>query len=225
MYPNFLLEKELGGFVIGIDEVGRGALAGPVIVSAVLCPYQACFANSKSEEEYCLNLFSGVNDSKKLSSVKRESIFNVLSQYVSYSIGIATAYEVDKHNVLQATFIAMKRAIINLEYLIEKDNILNKGINYTIIVDGNIVPEIGDYKVLPVVKGDSKSMTIATASILAKVIRDRMMIKLHNDFPIYNWHKNKGYGTKEHIKALLEEGKSIEHRESFIKFMYNQAIT
>lgn len=180
--------------ICGIDEVGRGPLAGPVFASAVILP-TGC-------------VIPGVNDSKKLSPKKREESFAIIKEKaVGWAIGFATEQEIDQINILQATFLAMRRAV---EALPKKPDLA--------LVDGNRTPFLGDgIKVRTIVKGDGSSESIAAASIMAKVSRDRLMIKLDKLYPEYGFTRNKGYGTAEHVKALLQYGPCPIHRTSFLK--------
>ncbi len=178
--------------ICGIDEAGRGPLAGPVFAAAVVLPQ---------------NFFiEGINDSKKLSEKKREALFDVIQkEALSYSIGFATEKEIDSINILQATFLAMKRAYDGLN--IKSDYAL---------VDGNRMPPLGVDTQL-IVKGDSLSANIAAASILAKVSRDRLMVEIDQIYPEYQFSKHKGYGTALHIEKLKKHGPCPIHRCSFLK--------
>lgn len=180
--------------ICGIDEVGRGPLAGPVFASAVILPV-GC-------------VIPGVNDSKKLSPKKREELFDVIkTKAVGWAVGFATEQEIDKINILQATFLAMRRAV---EALPTKPDLA--------LVDGNRTPFLGDgIEVRTIIKGDGSSESIAAASIMAKVSRDRLMIKLDQLYPEYGFARNKGYETAEHVKALLQCGPCPIHRTSFLK--------
>ncbi|CAB1249155.1 ribonuclease HII, degrades RNA of DNA-RNA hybrids [Ruminococcaceae bacterium BL-4] len=180
--------------ICGIDEVGRGPLAGPVFASAVILPV-GC-------------VIPGVNDSKKLSPKKREELFAVIkTKAVGWAVGFATEQEIDEINILQATFLAMRRAV---EALPTKPDLA--------LVDGNRTPFLGDgINVRTIIKGDGSSESIAAASIMAKVSRDHLMIKLDELYPEYGFARNKGYGTAEHVKALLQYGPSPIHRTSFLK--------
>lgn len=189
------IEEELinkGKTVIaGIDEAGRGPLAGDVFAAAVILP-----------RGY---MIEGLNDSKKLSEKKREALFDVITENaLSYGIGRATAREIDEINIRQATFLAMRRAVAALN--IKPDFAL---------VDGNAMENLG-VEFECVVKGDAKCMSIAAASILAKVSRDRYMMALHDRYPEYNFAKHKGYGTREHMDAVLKYGACEEHRKTFL---------
>ncbi len=188
------LAKQRGYNVIcGVDEAGRGPLAGPVCAAAVILP-------EGLEIE-------GVNDSKKLSEKKREALFDVIKEKaLAYSIAFGTLEEIEEFNILEATFIAMSRAIDGLE--IKPDFAL---------IDGNRAPKGIKVPCETVVKGDAKSMSIAAASILAKVTRDRLMENYAKEYPQYNFAKHKGYGTKEHTSLIIEHGPSPIHRMSFLK--------
>lgn len=181
--------------VCGVDEAGRGPLAGPVCAAAVILPEGM--------------IIDGVNDSKKLSEKKRESLFDVIrEQALSYSIAYATVDEIEEINILNATMLAMRRAIDGLD--IKADYAM---------IDGNKIPPI-DIDAECIVKGDAKSMSIACASILAKVSRDRLLYKYAEEYPMYGFDKHKGYGTKVHREAILKYGPCPYHRKSFLKKLY-----
>lgn len=181
--------------VCGVDEAGRGPLAGPVCAAAVILPEGV--------------IIDGVNDSKKLSEKKRESLFDVIrEQALSYSIAYATVDEIEEINILNATMLAMRRAIDGLD--IKADYAM---------IDGNKIPPI-DIDAECIVKGDAKSMSIACASILAKVSRDRLLYKYAEEYPTYGFDKHKGYGTKVHREAILKYGPCPYHRKSFLKKLY-----
>ena len=177
--------------VCGVDEAGRGPLAGPVCAAAGILPTDKCI--------------EGVNDSKKLSEKKREALFEVIkAEAVSYSIAFATVEEIEEMNILNATMLAMKRAVEGLPVPAD----------YAMI-DGNRLPDLS----VPsrfIVKGDAKSMSIACASILAKVSRDRLLYEYAKEYPQYQFDKHKGYGTKAHVAALKEYGPCPYHRMSFL---------
>ena len=176
--------------IAGIDEVGRGPLAGPVVACAIILP-----------KEFYLE---EITDSKKLSSRKREELFNIIKkEAVSIGLGLVREDVIDLINIRQATFLAMKKAISRLK--IQPDHVL---------VDGEKIPQI-DIPQIPIVKGDTLSFTISSASIIAKVTRDRLMDKYHNFWPEYNFRGHKGYGTKEHILSLEKYGICPIHRKSF----------
>ena len=189
MEPSYKFDEAYESPIIGVDEVGRGPLAGPVISAAIIL-------NKEIIPE-------GINDSKKLSKKKRIIINEQLISHNSYAIGIATVEEIDKINILQASLLSMKRAILGL-------NIAPK----SILVDGNKLPDL-EYKMYPIVKGDSKSVSIAAASIIAKVYRDKLMEDLSIQYPGYYWEKNSGYGTKQHLLALNNLGVTPIHRKTF----------
>lgn len=181
--------------VCGVDEAGRGPLAGPVCAAAVILPREL--------------EIPGLNDSKKLSEKKREELFDVIKEKaLTYGIAFADVAEIEEHNILAATFIAMNRAIAQLTP--EPDIAL---------IDGNRTLGINMLS-RSVVKGDSKCADIAAASILAKVTRDRYMMEMAEKFPQYHFDKHKGYGTKLHYEALREFGPSEIHRLSFLKKMH-----
>lgn len=180
------------GIICGIDEAGRGPLAGSVYAAAVIL----------SDDVF----IDGLNDSKKLSEKKREALFDeIIEKAVSFCIATATAQEIDELNILGATFLAMKRAVEGLS--VKPDFAL---------VDGNRLPEL-PCNAEAVVKGDSKSASIAAASILAKVARDKYMKELDERYPEYQFAKHKGYGTKLHYEMLAQYGMCPEHRRSFFK--------
>ncbi len=195
--PDFTYEKAAmeSGFklICGVDEAGRGPLAGPVCAAAVILPQD-------TEIE-------GLNDSKKLSEKKREALYDIIKEKaVAYSIAYGTLEEIEEFNILEATFIAMNRAIEGLE---TKPDFA--------LIDGNRVPKGIKIPCETVVKGDAKSSSIAAASILAKVTRDRLLLEYDEQYPQYNFKKHKGYGTKEHTDLILEYGPCPIHRMSFLK--------
>ena len=195
--PLYLFDLEYKN-VIGVDEAGRGPLAGPVVAAAV-------FLKDYSEE------LDEINDSKKLTEKKREKLFEIIQKHFYVAVGISNVDEIDKINILNADFLAMRKAIEELKKEINKSN------DYTVLVDGNL--KIKDYqdKQNPIVKGDSKSLSIAAASIIAKVTRDRLMIELGSIYPDYKFEKHKGYGTKAHIEAIKKFGDIKDvHRKTFL---------
>ena len=197
--PNFLLEKSIKGDVVGIDEVGRGSWAGPVVSCAVLI----------REKKIKGELFHLIKDSKDLSSKSRIDIYKKILNDSSFviGVGISSVDEIDKLNIQEATFLSMKRAFDNLRTS-------NLGDIKLILVDGNKAPNFScDVKCI--IRGDQKSLSISSASIMAKVTRDRMMIKLSEKFPGYGWETNMGYGTIKHKKALSRLGVNKLHRKSF----------
>ena len=195
--PDFLFEYEAMAEglvpVCGIDEAGRGPWAGPVVAgAAVLDP------DSLSED-----LRLGLDDSKKLKAEKREILFKLLLENALTGVGIATVEEIDHHNILQATMLAMSRAVENLGV-----------IPGMALVDGNRLPAL-PCPAEAIVKGDGRSLSIAAASIVAKVSRDRIMAGLAAEHPQYGWERNSGYGTKLHQQGLAEYGVTEHHRRSF----------
>ena len=195
--PDFSCEKEAlnKGYklICGVDEAGRGPLAGPVCAAAVILP------------ENCE--IEGLNDSKKISEKKREILFDIIKEKaIAYSVAYGTLEEIEKYNILEATYIAMNRAIDGL----------NTQADFALI-DGNRVPKSIKIPCETVVKGDSKSCSIAAASILAKVTRDRLMLEYDKKYPQYLFGTHKGYGTKAHYEAIRQHGVCEIHRLSFLK--------
>lgn len=190
--------KEKGiGVICGVDEAGRGPLAGPVCAAAVILPEHL--------------EIPGLNDSKKLTDKKRRELFPIIKeQAVAYGIAFASEQEIDDINILQATFLAMRRAMDQL----------NGKADFALI-DGNRETDFG-MEVMTVVKGDSRSANIAAASILAKVTRDMYMEQLAEEYPQYGFEIHKGYGTKKHYQALETYGVCPAHRKTFLKKFYGQ---
>lgn len=189
-------DKEKGD-ILGVDEAGRGPLAGPVVAAAV-----------KIHQYH--DFFEMINDSKKLSEKKREELFDKILTCCDVGVGIASVEEIDEVNILEATFIAMNRAI--------EDVSKNSDVTFdTVLVDGNKLIKKYDGKQEFLVKGDAKSLSIAAASIIAKVTRDRIMLKFAEIYPEYHFEKHKGYGTKLHREILLEKGVLPIHRKTFLK--------
>lgn len=191
--PDFSLEMAAGGIVAGIDEAGRGPWAGPVVAGAVIL----------NPETLPDTLRQGLDDSKKLNPARREELFQVLQDHADFGVGIAEVEEIYDVNILQATLNAMGRALNALE---GKPNVA--------LVDGNRPPKL-PCQVQCVIKGDGLSLSIAAASIVAKVTRDRIMSGLAEDFPGYAWERNAGYGTKAHQEGLERLGVTQHHRKSF----------
>ena len=188
------IERGLGieGLICGVDEAGRGPLAGPVCAAAVILPPET--------------VIEGLNDSKRLTEKRREALYDVIcEQAIAYGIAMVSEQEIDELNILQATFLAMRRAVEQLQ-----------PVPALVLVDGNRDPGLG-IETQTVVGGDGKSANIAAASILAKVTRDRYMIKLAEEYPAYGFEVHKGYGTKRHYAAILEHGVTPVHRRSFLK--------
>jgi len=197
--PDFSIEKEFDLPVIGLDEVGRGPIAGPVISCGCY------FTNYSNQKEFAIF----IGDSKKLSEKKRLVSFQFLQNLnkkgiVKYHLGIANVEEIDNLNILEATKLSMRRAIdkFNIKYA-------------QLIIDGNFSLNYKSYKEQSFIKGDNKSLSIAAASIIAKVHRDRLMKKLSIKFQNFGWEKNSGYGTKMHIENIHLLGPTIHHRKTF----------
>ena len=189
------IEKELKEkgytYIAGVDEAGRGPLAGPVVAGAVILPKD------------CDILY--INDSKKLSAAKREELYDIIMEKaVAVGIGMASPQRIDEINILQATYEAMREAISKLS--VEPDILLN---------DAVTIPQVA-IKQVPIIKGDAKSISIGAASIVAKVTRDRLMVEYDAIMPEYGFASNKGYGSAEHIVALKKYGPTPIHRASFI---------
>jgi ribonuclease HII len=191
--PDFLLERTLPGPVAGIDEAGRGPLAGPVVAAAVILPSRGL---PKA-------LAQGLDDSKKLSPASRQELFALLIRRAQIGIGSASVEEIDRLNILQATMLAMTRALARLPEC-----------PANALVDGNRAPAL-PCAVQTVVGGDGLSLSIAAASIVAKVTRDRLMTRLARRHPGFGWERNAGYGTAEHRAALIRIGPTWHHRRSF----------
>lgn len=189
--PDFSLESEHSGTVCGVDEAGRGPLAGPVVAAAAIL-------------ERNRPLPEGLNDSKKLTARRREYLYAWLRENAAHAVAVVSAEEIDRHNILRATLRAMTQAV----------EALNPAPSVA-LVDGNAAPPLTVCQARTVVKGDSRSLSIAAASILAKVTRDRMMQRLAEDYPHYGFERHMGYGTAEHLEALRRHGPCPAHRRSF----------
>lgn len=195
--PSFALEMEHKGLVCGLDEAGRGPLAGPVVAACVHIP------DAVRQEKF----WADVNDSKQLSEKKRNALYDLIIEHTHYGISESTVEEIDQINILQASLLAMSRSLY----------VMSSAFSITptlALVDGNRKPKM-NCPVQTVVKGDSISLSIAAASILAKVTRDRIMSDLCARFPMYGWSRNAGYGTSEHMQAINDHGITPHHRQSF----------
>lgn len=243
--PNFDFENEYWEkgctIIIGIDEVGRGSLAGPVVAGAVMLRTKNNeLGITKKDDELkfrnsyfairnsILNL--GINDSKKLSPKRREGLSTIIPKYFDYGIGLSTVAEIDRLGIVNATQQAMERAIISIKYQVlsreyrRHKNIPNTYLQITdirtvILVDGLREIHSGNISLLnqeAIVKGDGKCISIAAASIMAKVYRDKMMTDLSKKYPKYGWERNKGYGTKIHMKSIRKNGVTKLHRKKFV---------
>ena len=199
--PDFSVEESLGlstsAVIVGVDEVGRGPLAGPVTAAAVFVDRQ----------KITLDLSTKIDDSKKIPRKKRAIISKQIEGMAIIGIGWASSGEIDQLNILEASMIAMKRAVLSLrkQIILDPDYIL---------IDGNKVPSF-DFPSKAIVRGDEKSLSIAAASIVAKSKRDAFMTSLSKLYPCYGWEKNAGYGTREHLAAIEREGITAHHRRSF----------
>ncbi len=197
-YPDFLIENSYENLiVVGIDEAGRGPLAGPVVAACVVL----------NRDDYPL----AINDSKKLSQTLRRKIFAKLKENSRFGVGVVDEKKIDEINILQATKLAM---LLAYQDLCRKYQIFPQ----VVLVDGNFKPFAPQDKIseiIPIVKGDQKSLSIAAASIIAKETRDEIMLGLHQKFPQYSWDKNAGYPTKLHVERILEFGICEFHRRSF----------
>lgn len=209
--PDFEFENKLGELVVGVDEAGRGPWAGPVVAGAVMIL-------DKNLDKFLLD---SLNDSKKLTAKKREQLYEKLFEEekqgkLLIGIGEASAQEIDETNILQATFTAMRRAVLALK--LEPKAAL---------IDGNQNPKVFPCQSYTVIKGDARCYSIAAASIIAKVYRDRLMSELAQKYPFYGFEKNAGYGTKLHIEGLQKHGVTPEHRKSYKPiqaFMLSEAV-
>ena len=191
--PDFTLEAAAGGIVAGIDEAGRGPLAGPVVAAAVIIDRARLSARLQAQ----------IDDSKRLSRARREAVFEALAESAHIGIGQADVDEIDRINILEASLLAMRRAVAQLWVQPE-----------TALIDGNRPPALA-CRVRCIVGGDRVSVSIAAASIVAKVTRDRLITELARLYPGYGWERNAGYGTREHLKALQILGATPQHRRSF----------
>lgn len=197
--PDWKIEDNFQGLICGVDEAGRGPWAGPVVAGA------AVFLTREVKPE----LLAQLNDSKKLSAKKREYLYDLLRQeeqsgHILCAIGEASAAEIDKYNILQATFMAMSRAVSQLALKPQ-----------TALIDGNRLPKDFPCQTQCFIGGDGRSYSIAAASILAKVYRDKLMAELAQKYPFYAFEKNAGYGTKAHIEGLRLHGVTPQHRRSY----------
>ena len=198
-------EKNLGGIVLGVDEAGRGPLAGSVYAAAVTAPLDLA-------EDLLAGAWSGINDSKQLSAKRRQALAEVIKTTIgcTWAIASASPREIDKLNILRATHLAMRRAVEEVAAKLGE----KAARNVAVLVDGNPVQGL-PFKSQNLVKGDAKSLFIAAASILAKTARDADCLRLEAEYPGYGFARHKGYPTKEHFAALAKLGPCPEHRRSF----------
>ncbi|MEP1961591.1 ribonuclease HII [Tateyamaria sp.] len=188
--PDFSFETQIGGRVAGVDEVGRGPLAGPVTAAAVVLDVA--------------HIPDGLDDSKKLSAKRREVLWAEIIACADVSVAHASVTEVDELNILRASHLAMERAVAGL-----------RGIPDHLLIDGNMIPRGLTLPATALVKGDGRSVSIAAASIVAKICRDRIMVDLAQQHPGYGWETNMGYGSKSHMAAIQNLGITPHHRRSF----------
>ena len=195
-FPTYEIEDEIKAkgfkYIAGVDEVARGTLVGSVVAAAIIIP-----------DNFITKLMYKVNDSKKLSSKKREELYDLIINNCNCGIGIINNETIDEINILEATKLAMYSALTQLNI-----------VDYTLI-DGNVVVDNLSVPQQQIVKGDCKSISIASASVIAKVTKDRIMDQLHEEYPQYSWNTNRGYGTKKHIDAIKKYGITKYHRKSF----------
>ncbi len=216
--PDWKIEKKMlaGGwdFVIGVDEAGRGPLAGPVVAGAVVLKNEALLKAEKSDKTKKKNddkdvAYELIRDSKTLSEKQRDKVFGLIKENFYVGVGICNEKTIDRINILEASFLAMKMAIAELKKQLQGKS------RIAILVDGNkIIPNFSE-KQEAVPQGDKKVKSIAAASIIAKVTRDEMMKKYAEKYPVYDFHRHKGYGTKAHMEALRKFGPCEIHRKSF----------
>ena len=195
--PDFKWEEQHTGIIAGVDEVGRGSWAGPVVAAAIII----------DREKFPQQLLNDIDDSKLLTSQKREQVaaelHNLQGHACEFTLGQASVAEVDQINIREASLLAMQRAVEALPIIPE-----------VTLVDGHIIPDLTCHAI-PIIRGDSASYSIAAASVIAKVARDRLMKELAAEHPFYGWERNAGYGTKQHQIALTEHGVTPHHRRSF----------
>ena len=193
--PDLSIERACGGIVAGVDEVGRGPWAGPVVTAAVILP--------PGVPEH---LAQGLDDSKKLSTARRETLFSALRDCdgIDIGIGAASVTEIERHNILAATYLAMRRALCALDRIPD-----------IALIDGNRLPPDLPCAGRTLIRGDRISLSIAAASIVAKVTRDRIMTALAARYPAYRWERNSGYGTRQHQDGLAAAGVTCHHRRTY----------
>jgi ribonuclease HII len=196
--PDYSHERRCGGIVAGVDEAGRGPLAGPVVAAAVILDPDA--------------IPDGIDDSKKLTEAQRERLFEAIVAHAAVGVGEASPREIDRHNVLRATLLAMTRAVAALPQA-----------PTVVLVDGNRAPA-WRYRSETLVGGDARCLSIAAASIVAKVTRDRLMRALAAEHPEYGWCRNKGYPTPDHLAAVERAGVTVHHRRSFAPVQLKLAL-
>ena len=191
--PDFSYEEQYTGTVCGVDEVGRGCLAGPVVACAVVY----------DKDRLPPSILEILDDSKKLTKKKREALYPILIENCTYAIGVSSVEEIDSINILQASLLAMQKAVESLPVSVD-----------TALIDGTMKPAL-QCQMQTIIKGDSISLCIAMASIIAKVYRDALMGELTKEYPYYDWQSNAGYGTRKHKEGLKQHGITSHHRKSF----------
>lgn len=197
--PDFSFEDRHKGLVCGLDEAGRGPLAGPVVAAAVII----------RRAEMPDAILKQINDSKKLTGAKREFLYKQIHEYSYVSVGVCEVEEIDRLNILQASLLAMRKAHVKLLKLVDAPPV-------AALIDGNMKAKLGgSIEEITIVKGDARSYSIAAASIIAKHHRDEIMKKHAEQFPQYGWARNAGYGTAMHLEALEKHGVTPQHRRSF----------
>lgn len=196
--PDFSFEDRYTGLVCGIDEAGRGPLAGPVVAAAVVI----------RRDEMPAGILTQINDSKVLTAEKRAFLFSKIYEYAHVSLAEASVAEIDRLNILQASLLAMKKAHAKLRKQMHAPPV-------AALVDGNQKPSLDRVTIETIVQGDARSFSIAAASIIAKHYRDQLMLKHAKQFPHYGWDRNAGYGTPQHLKAIEIHGVTPLHRRSF----------
>lgn len=215
-FDNYIKDKYIDYYLVGIDEVGRGALAGPVI---------ACAFSWKNKIKDLPYLFNKLNDSKQLTKETREELYSKLVKYGIYAIGYASVLEIENMNILNATFLAMKRAFDKLHaYYFSSNSTLLDNEPY-LLIDGNKFNPYINHRQISIIDGDAKSSLIAAASVIAKVYRDGLMGKISTIKKLknYGWTRNVGYGTAFHQQAIKRHGLTPFHRKMFVRNMFNNS--
>ncbi len=198
-----------GKWIVGVDEVGRGPIAGPVLAAAVVFPPDILLKRNQHK------FINEIKDSKIINAKKRSELAYSIKKYAFFALGAASVEEINRHNILQASLRAMKRACVRLEKILTKKK-QGQAI-HSFLIDGIHTPklDIARQRIQAIVKGDNKSISVACAAIVAKVTRDHLMQKLHAQYPLYAWLNNKGYPVPKHINAIEKDGLSPHHRKTF----------
>lgn len=209
-YERSVLSASGPGFVVGMDEAGRGPLAGPVVAAA------ACFRDRDFRISDAVgDELRWIRDSKTLSLIRREKVFSLLPEHFWLGIGVVSPETIDRINILEATFLAMKQAFADLRRKMAEEKVVARPGDWQVLVDGNLPIPRFSVSQEPVVGGDRTVKSIAAASIAAKVTRDRMLLEYDREWPSYGFARHKGYGTREHMQALERYGPLPVHRRSF----------